>query len=258
MNKNILITGAASGIGKATAEYFHQRGWQIGLLDINQESLTKLSQSLGPERVWQQALDVTDQTAVQQALSEFCALNDGQLHVLFNCAGILALGAFESIPLEKHQQIFNININGLMNLCYQAQPFLKKTEQACVINMSSASASYGVPYLASYSASKFAVKGLTEALNIEWQKHGIRVCDVMPPFVDTPMLQQQGNSAPALQRLGVKLSAESIAQTVWRSAHNNRYSKVHYPVSLFLKSIILLSKLSPAGVTRWIMQKIGT
>ena len=258
MNKNILITGAASGIGKATAEYFHQRGWQLGLLDLNQEALTKLSQNLGSDRVWQRALDVTDQTAVQQALSEFCALNDGQLHVLFNCAGILTLGAFESIPIDKHQQIINININGLINLCYQAHPFLKKAVQACVINMSSASAFYGTPYLASYSASKFAVKGLTEALNIEWQKQGIRVCDIMPPFVDTPMLQQQSNSAPALQRLGVKLSAKSIAQTVWRSAHNNRYSQVHYPISLFLKSNILFSKLSPNSITRRIIQRIGT
>ena len=256
MNKNILITGAASGIGQATAKLFHQRGWRVGLIDMNADSLQTLADELGQERTWQQALDVRDTQASEQALQDF--VTAGPLNVLFNCAGILAMGSFEDIELERHHAIVDININGLINFSYLALPHLKRANHAVVINMSSASAVYGVPYLASYSASKFAVRGLTEALNLEWQQHGIRVCDIMPPFVDTPMLQEQKNTAPSLKRLGVKLSAEDIAKTVWLSAQYPSFTRAHYPITLFLKTSRLLSKLSPDVISRQVMKWIGT
>ena len=256
MNKSILITGAASGIGLATAKLFHQRGWRVGLIDMNESALQALIDELGDERTWQQALDVRDPQATAQALEGFAV--GGQLNVLFNCAGILTIGSFEEIELERHHAIVDINIKSLINFCYLALPHLKRARNAVVINMSSASAVYGVPYFASYSASKFAVRGLTEALNLEWQQHGIRVCDVMPPFVDTPMVREQGNSAPSLKRLGVKLSAEDIAKTVWHSAQHPSFARAHYPITLFLKTSRLLTKLSPDVISRQVMKWIST
>lgn len=256
MTQSILITGAASGIGRATAKLFHQSGWRVGLIDMNADALRQLADELGVERTWQQDLDVRDPQATAQALEDFVAR--GQLNVLFNCAGILAIGNFSEIELERHRAIIDINVNGLINFCYLALPYLKQAGNAVVINMSSASAVYGVPYFASYSASKFAVRGLTEALNLEWQPYGIRVCDVMPPFVDTPMVKEQTTSAPSLKNLGVKLSAEDIAKTVWLSAHSKCFARVHYPITLFLKVSSTLTKISPALVTRQIMKWIGT
>ena len=160
---NILITGAASGIGAATARLFHSRGWQVGLLDINHAALASLSAELGG--VWHAEMDVADAGAVHEALKDFTALHNGQLRLLFNCAGILRFGCFESIELAEHARSLQINVLGLLQMTHAAFAYLKVTPDAQVINMGSASGLYGTPHMASYSASKFAVRGLTEALH---------------------------------------------------------------------------------------------
>jgi len=176
---NMLISGAASGIGAATARLFHARGWRVGLLDVDEGALAALAAELGG--AWYAPLDVVDAAAVQAAVAEFCAQGGGQLRLLFNAAGILRTGAFVDIELEQHTRLVQINVLGVLNLCHAAFAYLKATPGAQVINMGSASALYGVPQLASYSASKFAVRGLTEALELEWREYGIRVGDLMPP-----------------------------------------------------------------------------
>jgi NAD(P)-dependent dehydrogenase (short-subunit alcohol dehydrogenase family) len=246
---NILITGAASGIGAASARLFHSRGWQVGLLDIEHLALAELAAELGG--VWHAALDVTDCAAVQVALADFCALHDGQLRLLFNCAGVLRCGHFEAIELAEHVRILQINVLGLLNMTHAAFAYLQVTEHAQVINMGSASGVYGVPHLASYSASKFAVRGLTEALDLEWARHGIRVGDLMPPFVNTPMLTSQRFAAPVLKRLGVKLKAEDIAEAAWQQAH---CAAVHRPVSLQFKLMYWAGQLAPAWLSRRMMR----
>ena len=221
---SILISGAASGIGAATARLFHTRGWRVGLLDVDEKALVA---ELGG--AWHAPLDVVEAAAVKAALGDFCALSGGQLRLLFNGAGILRTGAFADIELEQHTRQVQINVLGVLNLCHAAYPYLKVTSAAQVINMGSASALYGVPQLASYSACKFVVRGLTEALELEWREYGIRVGDLMPPFVDTPMVRSQAKRPPVMRRLGVRLEAEQIAEAAWKQAHG---STVHRPVGL--------------------------
>ena len=221
---SILISGAASGIGAATARLFHTRGWRVGLLDVDEKALVA---ELGG--AWHAPLDVVEAAAVKAALGDFCALSGGQLRLLFNGAGILRTGAFADIELEQHTRQVQINVLGVLNLCHAAYPYLKVTSAAQVINMGSASALYGVPQLASYSASKFVVRGLTEALELEWREYSIRVGDLMPPFVDTPMVRSQAKRPPVMRRLGVRLEAEQIAEAAWKQAHG---STVHRPVGL--------------------------
>lgn len=245
--KSILITGAASGIGLATARHFHQHGWRVGLLDINETALAGLARDL--DGAWFHPLDITDAEACARAVSTFTS--DGALDVLFNCAGILRMGRFEAISAEQHKRIIDINVTGLVNMSLAALPALRQADAPVVINMSSASALYGVPHLASYSASKFAVRGLTEALNIEWKRLGIRVVDVMPPFVKTPMVEDADYQAPVVNRLGVKLKAEDIAAKVWDAAA--REVPVHNPVGGVFKMIKLLDKLLPSASTRLTM-----
>ena len=245
---NILITGAASGIGAATARLFHRQGWSVGLLDIDRGALTALAEELGG--AWHQVLDVTDGDAVREALEAFCANHDGQLRLLFNGAGILRCGPFAELALEEHTRTLNINVLGLLNLCHAAFPYLKRTANAQVINMSSASAQYGVPTMASYSASKFAVRGLTEALELEWRGHGIRVGDLMPLFVATPMVASQRVTPPVMRRLSVKLNAEQIAQAAWQQAHG---PTVHRPVGWQFRLLYLSGQLAPAWMNRLVM-----
>ncbi|AYC33247.1 SDR family oxidoreductase [Pseudomonas cavernae] len=245
---NILITGAASGIGAATARLFHARGWQVGLLDVNQAELASLAEELGG--AWHAPLDVTDAAAVQQALADFCGQHGGQLRLLFNCAGILRFGHFEDIESAEHARILNINVLGLLQMTHAAFRYLKATPGAQVINMGSASGLYGTPHMVSYSASKFAVRGLTEALELEWRRHGIRVGDLMPPFVRTPMVDGQRFEPPTLRRLGVTLKAEDIAAAVWQQAQG---AAVHRPVSWPFKLMYWSGQVSPAWLNRLVM-----
>lgn len=246
MQKTMFVTGAGAGIGAATARRFAAEGWRLGLVDIDGDAVAALNQELGGQH-WHTQLDVTDPDAVADALAAFGDVYKGRLDLLFNCAGILRIGEFESIPADVHRRIMEINVIALMDVTRQAFPLLRTTPAARVINMSSASALYGTPYFASYSASKFAVRGLTEALNLEWKKHDITVQDMMPPFVKTKMLTDQAFQAPIIERLGVNLQAEDIAEAVW-AAHTGR--EVHHPVSLQFKSMVLGSKWLPDAITR--------
>lgn len=245
---NILITGAASGIGAATARLFHANGWQVGLLDIDQQRLVALSAELGG--AWFMAVDVNDGAEVQAALESFCARSAGRLRLLFNSAGVLRFGYFEEVPLQEHARILQINILGLLQVTHAAFPFLKGTPDAQVINMGSASGVYGTPHMVSYSASKFAVRGLTEGLELEWRRHGIRVGDLMPPFVRTPMVDAQNFPAPAFRRLGVKLQAEDIAAAAWRQATR---AKVHRPIHWLFRLLYKFGQVLPACANRAVM-----
>lgn len=241
----ILITGAASGIGAATARLFHARGWTVGLLDIDHRPLAALAAELGG--AWYAELNVADAGAVGEALEDFCRLQGGRLRVLFNSAGVLRFGYFEEITLEEHARILQINVLGLLHVTHAAFPYLKGTPGAQVINMGSASGLYGTPHMVSYSASKFAVRGLTEALELEWRRHGIRVGDLMPPFVATPMVDSQRFTPPALRRLGVNLRAEDIALAVWRQVERPR---VHRPIHWLFRLMYATGQVSPPSVSR--------
>lgn len=245
----MLITGAASGIGAATAKRFARAGWTLGLLDVNEEALAQLNTRLGGQH-WTRACDVTSPESVHKAMAGFARFSNNQLHLLLNCAGILHIGHFEDIAMADHARIIDINVTGLMRSCHEAFALLKATPGARVINMSSASATYGTPHFASYSASKFAVRGLTEALNIEWQDHDILVQDIMTPFVKTPMVENQSFRAPVIEKLGVRLSPEDLAEEIWK-AHKGR--EVHHLVGLQFKSLVASNKWLPSAVTRRVM-----
>lgn len=249
VRKSIFITGAAAGIGRATAQRFAAAGWRVGLYDINLAGVTALASELGSAAVAGQ-LDVTNAEAFAAALADFSAGADGKLDVLFNNAGVLATGDFETVPLTRCQQLIDINTKGVVNGCHAALPYLKAA-QGRVINMASASSFYGTPAFAVYSASKFFVRGLTEALNIEWARHGIYVCDVSPLFVDTPMVAAVTDKPKSLAALGVRLSAPDIAAVVYKAATCARWcGPVHWLPGAQTKLLALLNKLSPSRLAR--------
>ena len=117
--------------------------------------------------------------------------------------------------------------------------------------MSSASAVYGAPELAVYSSSKFAVRGLTEALNIEFEKYGIWVCDIMAPYVSTPMITNAENKATSVEKLGVGVTPEQVAETVLKAT---KKKKVHWLISTKLKFLVLGNKLGTSSINRWVMK----
>lgn len=247
----IFITGAASGIGLAAARHFHKIGYLVAMTDLNFSLLQEVTEQWDKARVVLYQLDVSDFSQAQKVMSEFCRANNNSLSVLLNNAGILEIGPFEAISNDQHQRIMNVNVTGVINLCQAAWPYLKNNRKSTIVNMSSASSDYGVPELASYSASKFAVKALTEALELEWKKYGISVCDVLPPFVATNMLSSQKNSAKIMQRLGANLTAEDVVAVIDKQI---RQPKTHRTVSKFYTLLHAVGNVSPAYINRLVMK----
>lgn len=253
MKECIFITGAAAGIGRETALLFASKGWFVGAADRDEAALTKLRDELGEDRCSTHVMDVVDEVSVKQGLAEFAERTGGQLRLLHNNAGILKVGRFEEIPLSAHRAIVEVNVIGLMTVLHAAFPYLKATPDAQVVNMSSASAAYGIPDFASYSASKHAVRAMTEALDIEWEPHGIRVCDLMPPFVNTGMVRQNEEGSRLFERLGVNLTPDVVAAQVWAQVEKPR---LHRPISMQFRALWPIAKSAPASVTRGVLRKL--
>jgi NAD(P)-dependent dehydrogenase (short-subunit alcohol dehydrogenase family) len=252
-----LITGAAGGIGTATARLLVKQGWFVGVADLDEGRLSELMTELGPDNAIAIPLDVVNTQAWERALAGFFA-RTGRLDLLINNAGILASGPFESTPLERHHAQVNVNIMGVLNGCYFAKPYLAATKTpGRVINLSSASATYGQASLAAYSMTKFAVRGLTEALNIEWQIDGIRVMDIMPMFVQTEMIRDM--NAQSIRKMGVHLTPEDVAGVIWKAAtYRGSYGKVHWPVGFMAAWFHRMTNLSPDRLSRFIARQIAT
>ena len=218
--KTVFITGAAHGIGLATAKRLAADGWFVGLYDISSEALEVLLASGDFPQACAYYCDVTQRGSVEEAIAHFASHTQGRLDLLVNNAGVLTSGNFEDIDAQAHDLMIDVNIRGLTTVAQLAFPLLQQTANACVVNLCSVSSVHGLPLLAVYSASKFYVNGLTEALSIEWAQHDIRVTAVKPPLVNTRM----GHSVrPELMtKFSVDMEPEDVAEAVQRAAEGNR------------------------------------
>ncbi|PWR19288.1 SDR family oxidoreductase [Zavarzinia aquatilis] len=228
MSKSVFITGAARGIGAAIARRFAREGYFLGLVDLNADGVAALARELGPDRCFHAALDVTDFSSFEKVLGDFVTAAGGRLDVLVNNAGVAKFAPFDQITPAFHATTIDVNLKGVVNGFHAALPHLKKTPGSAVVSLCSASALYGVPGLAVYSATKFAVRALTEALAQEFEVYGIKVSDIMPSFVHTDMVHSQGADAgKALSKMGgIPHKPEDIAELAWKAVEGDRR---HWP-----------------------------
>lgn len=261
--RTAFISGAAQGIGRRTAEILLDRGWTVGVYDISDA----VSWADGRPGAVTGHLDVRDPDEWRDALRSFADVAGGGrgIDVLVNNAGILYGGAFEDAGTDVDERIIDVNVKGVAFGAKLALPYLKES-RGQLINLASASAIYGTPDMAMYSSTKFAVRGLTEALDYEWRPHGIRVAAVWPLFTDTGMLD--GVATTGTSRMGVRLTADDVARAVVdcidvgyidgerRSPRSP--AKIHYPVGLQAKVLFAGSFVSPPFLTRFVNGKLTT
>ncbi len=245
--KTVFITGAAHGIGLATAQRFAAQGWFVGLYDINREALENLLASDDFPNACGEYCDVTERASIEAALAHFSEHTNGRMNVLVNNAGLLSSGKFEAIDYKAHDAIIDVNIKGLTNVAHAAFPILQQTPGAVLVNLCSVSSVYGIPKLAVYSASKFYVNGLTEALNIEWAPHDIRVTSVKPPVVNTAMGHQLDPSLT--QKMAIDMEPEQVAEAIQLAVEGN---KVGYVLGTSARLWALLDKFLPQSGRRWL------
>ncbi len=220
----IFITGGASGIGLATARLFADRGWRVGIADVNEAALAAAAATL-PAGSASYVMDVRDRDAWAATLDAFTA--GGGLDVLHNNAGIGTGGPIATTSFEELDRVVAINLTGVLNGAKIGHAYLARTPGSCLLNTASASAIYGSAGLATYSATKFAVRALTEALDGEWARDGIRVRSIVPSFIETPLLDgvTSGSNRTIRETVtaaGMELTpVETVAEAAWAAVHGD-------------------------------------
>jgi len=247
--KAIFISGGASGIGLAVARHFAARGWRVGLADIDAAGLETAKAGLPHAATF--VIDVRDEGQWQDALAAFTAATGG-LDVLFNNAGVPHSGPLADCDMAGIERTVAINLLGVLKGAHAAHRFLKARPGSCMLVTSSAAGIHGTAGAATYSATKFAVRGLAEALDAEWAADGIRVRTLMPSFIETPLLDQAVNTAnhsvrQAVQAAGLEITpVEQVAEAAWSAVHGTR---LHTPVGKTAHRLWFLARWAP-GVLR--------
>ncbi|QWF77547.1 glucose 1-dehydrogenase [Amycolatopsis sp. CA-230715] len=209
--KVALVTGAARGQGAAAVRRFVAEGARVVIADIADETGKQLADELGDAAVFQH-LDVTDENgwtaAVDRATGEF-----GELSVLVNNAGVLHFSALEQTTLDDYQRVIGINqIGAFLGMRSVVEPMSARGGGA-IVNVSSVEGLAGMPYLVAYTASKFAIRGMTKVAALELGRRGIRVNSVHPGMIDTDMVRDAAGGAEVdLSWVGKKVALGRLGQ----------------------------------------------
>jgi NAD(P)-dependent dehydrogenase (short-subunit alcohol dehydrogenase family) len=186
--KVCIVTGAGSGIGRASALLFAAEGAQVVVADLNEAAAAATLAEIEGEAVAQQ-VDVADEDATQ-ALAASTVERFGRIDVLFNNAGIAGVGDLEETSLELWEQVMRVNVRGVFLMSRAVVPQMIAQRSGSIVNMSSAIAQTGLARRVSYAASKGAVLALTRSMQVDLAPHNVRVNALMPGTVMTPFVER--------------------------------------------------------------------
>jgi len=195
LRTTVVLTGASSGIGRATALAFAKEGANLVLAARGQQALDELAtacEALGAQTLVK-SVDVSDAQALRTLVYAAITRFDG-IDVWINNVGVGAVGAYDTTPMEVHRRVIESNLIGHMNGAHAVLPHFRTRGRGILINMMSAGGWAPSPFAASYAASKFGLRGFSESLRAELTDlPRVQVCDVYPTFVDTPGMMHSAN-----------------------------------------------------------------
>ena len=233
--KRCLITGAASGIGRATAHAAAARGAEVFLTDLDRGGLEETVRGLEGIGVVGHAgpADVSDHDAVTALAGEIHEVH-GSMDVVMNVAGVSAWGTIDRLEHRHWQRMVDVNLLGPINVLEAfVPPMIAAGRGGHIVNVSSAAGLFGLPWHAAYSASKFGLRGVSEVLRFDLRRHGIGVSLVCPGAVRTPLVDSVeivgvDRTSPEIQKLVRRferraVSPETVAEKILRGIERNRY-----------------------------------
>lgn len=235
-DKKVLITGAASGIGRATAVAAAAKGARLFLTDVNAESLDAAAAEIranGGTVEYTKALDVADHPAVQAMAGEVHA-EHGSLDIVMNVAGIAVWGTVDSLSHEQWRRTIDVNLMGPIHVieCFVPE-MIRARRGGHLVNVSSAAGLFGLPWHAPYSATKFGLRGVSEVLRFDLRRNDIGVHLVCPGAVDTGLVQTVeiagvDKDAPPLRKETARFQRHAAtpaqaAERIIRGIERNRY-----------------------------------
>lgn len=229
VGRTAVITGAASGIGRALALLLARRGCNLALIDIDGAGLASIAREIGGVRVTTHHFDVADRAAVAALPSQLLTTHPG-IDLLFNNAGVALGGTFEQVSEEDFEWLFSVNFFGVVRMTRALLPLLKQSDDACIINISSVFGLIAPPGHAAYVASKFAVRGFSHSLRHELEGSNVSVMVVHPGGVATSIsdnarvpkdappevVEQRRAEAKKFLRMPPETAAEIILKAVER------------------------------------------
>jgi short-subunit dehydrogenase len=244
----VLITGAGRGIGRCCAEALSQKGARLAIVDLDEESAKSCAGALGAG-AQAFSLDIGEADAFQRCVAEVEAAL-GPIQILVNNAGVMHVGAVESLDCETEARMVRTNLLGVLNGVRAVRGSMRAQGGGLVVNIASLVARIPLPYTAAYSATKAGVAGLTEALRLELHDEGIRFMGVYPGYVRTEL-----TSGVPLPRFPRAVTPEQVAEGLVRGIETRRAS-VYVPASG--RYMALLRPLLPLRLTRAIGGLSGT
>jgi NAD(P)-dependent dehydrogenase (short-subunit alcohol dehydrogenase family) len=234
--KRVFVTGAASGIGRATALRLAREGAELYLTDVNAEGLEQTvadSRALGATVPEHRALDISDYDAVARFAADIHTHHPA-MDIVMNIAGISALGTVEHLTHQHWRSMIDVNLMGPIHVIETfLPPMVAAGRGGQLVNVSSAAGLVALPWHAAYSASKFGLRGLSEVLRFDLARHDIGVSVVVPgavntPLVDTVHIAGVDREHPKVQRLaglfsGHAVSADKVADRIVAGIAKNRF-----------------------------------
>jgi NAD(P)-dependent dehydrogenase (short-subunit alcohol dehydrogenase family) len=189
---NVFLTGAASGIGRATAELAGRQGARLHLTDVDQDGLARTAEAInaaGGTVVLARAADIADHEAVRDLAARVTEAS-GAMDVVMNIAGVSAWGTVRSLEHATWRRMVDVNLMGPIHVIEELlPPMIEARRGGHLVNVSSAAGLIGMPWHAAYSASKFGLRGVSEVLRFDLRQHGIGVSLVCPGAVATPLTE---------------------------------------------------------------------
>ena len=232
-DKVAVVTGAASGIGKALSVLLAERGAVVALVDINTEGLAGTADQITSTggACSQHVVDVADRAAVEALAAEVVSQH-GAVHLLINNAGVSVVDRVEDIAYDDFEWLMNINFWGVVYGTKSFLPHLKRADEAHIVNISSLFGIMSVPLQSAYNAAKFAVRGFTESLKMELADSNVGVSCVHPGGIQTEITRNSRIGEGALQMSRDELHAaflraaptrpEKAAAVILRGVERNR------------------------------------